>query len=289
MIGARLKEVLQRQLGRRCLGARSLSGGDINAAFAVEFEGLGPVLVKTRDPAPANLFSTEAEGLRWLGEALALRVPRVLGFSEADQTPAFLILEYLESARPRQSFDETLGRGLAKLHRAGASSFGFAQDNFIGTLPQQNTPTPSWAEFYRARRLEPQLKRAVESGKLSYAVRRDFDRLFAQLESLVGPHEPPSRLHGDLWGGNLHVDENGDPCLIDPAVYGGHREVDLAMMRLFGGFSERVFSAYQEDLPLAPAATERVALYQLYPLLVHTNLFGGSYAASVKRALSRIV
>ena len=118
-------------------------------------------------------------------------------------------------------------------------------------------------------------------------MRRGFERLFARLGELVGPEEPPSRLHGDLWGGNLHTDDAGAPCLIDPAVYGGHREVDLAMMRLFGGFGERVFSAYSEAFPLAPGSRERVALYQLYPLMVHVNLFGGGYGGSVERILAK--
>jgi fructosamine-3-kinase len=116
-----------------------------------------------------------------------------------------------------------------------------------------------------------------------------FERLQGKLLQLLGPREPPSRLHGDLWGGNLHGDESGRPCLIDPAVYGGHREVDLAMMRLFGGFGERVFRAYEEEWPLAPGHGERVALYQLYPLMVHVNLFGGGHAESVERSLARYV
>jgi fructosamine-3-kinase len=119
-------------------------------------------------------------------------------------------------------------------------------------------------------------------------MRHGFDRLLARLEECVGPPEPPARLHGDLWGGNAMVDEQGMPCLIDPAVYGGHREVDLAMMRLFGGFAPRVFSAYAEAFPLAPGHEERVPLYQLYFLMVHVNLFGGSYVASVEHALARV-
>ena len=116
--------------------------------------------------------------------------------------------------------------------------------------------------------------------------RRLFDALQRALPDLVGPAEPPSRLHGDLWSGNLHVDERGTPCLIDPAVYGGHREIDLAMMRLFGGFGDRVFAAYAEVYPLESAAKARVPLYQLYPLLVHVNLFGGSYLGALRGALA---
>src|SRR5690606_6795024 len=154
---------------------------------------------------------------------------------------------------------------------------------------QDNTPAGDWTEFFRERRLLPQVERAIENGRAPAALAQGFDRLFDRLPELVGPAEPPARLHGDLWGGNLHVDERGLPCLIDPAVYGGHREMDLAMMRLFGGFSERVFAAYDEAYPLSPGAKDRVTLYQLYPLLVHVNHFGGSYLASVQQALARYV
>ncbi len=230
------------------------------------------------------MFPAEARGLAWLSEAEALRVPRVLAHSglEPNDCPGFLLLEFLRPARPRTGFDEELGHGLAALHRAGTHRFGLAEPNFIGRLPQSNQPHDSWAEFYRVERLEAQLQMAARSGRASSALCRDFERLFVKLPELVGEREAPARLHGDLWGGNLHSDEHGAPCLIDPAVYGGHREVDLAMMRLFGGFSERVFAAYAEAFPLSPGHTERVALYHLYPLLVHLNLFGASYEHSLR-------
>jgi protein-ribulosamine 3-kinase len=174
------------------------------------------------------------------------------------------------------------------LHRAGAPGFGLDHDNFIGRLPQANGPLATWAEFYRQRRLLPQLRRAVDGHLASAAMRRGFDYLLPRLEELVGPPEPPARLHGDLWAGNAIVDERGQPCLIDPAVHGGHRELDLGMMRLFGGFSARVFAAYEEAFPLAPGSEARVPLYQLYFLMVHVNLFGGSYVASVESALGRL-
>jgi fructosamine-3-kinase len=196
-----------------------------------------------------------------------------------------LVLEYLEPGPAGPRFDEELGRGLAQLHRAGAERFGLDHDNFIGTLPQDNTFQETWANFYRERRLRPQLKRALDAGLASTHLAQRFDRLFRKLDDLVGPSEAPCRLHGDLWGGNLHCTKQGMPALIDPAVYAGHREVDLAMMRLFGGFDSRVFSAYDEAFQLAPGHDERRSLCQLYPLMVHLNLFGAGYLGAVERAL----
>jgi len=229
------------------------------------------------------MFATEARGLHWLQEAGAIRIPRVIAVS--DERPAYLVLELLTPSRRRPDFDEALGRRLAALHGFGAPSFGLDHDNFIGRLAQSNAAADDWASFYWTSRLEPQLRLATDRGLIDEATRTGFEALRISLPERVGPDETPSRLHGDLWGGNLHVDESGEPCLIDPAVYGGNREIDLAMMRLFGGFGERVFAAYDEAWPLAPGANERVPLYQLYPLLVHVNLFGGSYVGSVKRAL----
>lgn len=286
-MAARLALSLEQQLGERVVRVSRLSGGDINDAYQIELEGGGRWFVKSSPTAPSTLFPAEARGLEWLRAAGALRVPEVRAVSGPDDAIGYLVLELLEPGRPGPEFDERLGRGLAALHQSQAGVFGLDHDNFIGPLPQHNALLPEWSEFYRARRLEPQLERAVNSGSASYAMRRAFDRLFARLGELVGPVEAPCRLHGDLWSGNLHVDPNGEPCLLDPAVYGGHREVDLAMMRLFGGFAERVFMAYEEAFPLASGALDRVALYQLYPLLVHLNLFGGGYGASVERALAR--
>jgi fructosamine-3-kinase len=282
-----LRNVLERTLGSAVTRVTRLSGGSINEAAEVFLDDGTRVFVKTHESAPAGMFEAEARGLRWLEEAGAIRVPRVLAVS--DTPPAFLALELLSPSRRRANFDEELGRSLAALHAFGAPCFGLDHDNFIGSLPQSNARAPDWPRFYWESRLEPQLRQAVDRGLIARKTRSRFDRLQSALPDLVGPDEPPSRLHGDLWSGNLHVDERGAPCVIDPAVYGGHREVDLAMMRLFGGFGERVFSAYAEAMPLCPGVEGRVPLYQLYPLLVHVNLFGGSYVGSVERALASYI
>lgn len=284
MISASLQARLAAALGAPIQTGRPLSGGDINEAFQLRLVDGREVFVKTHPRPPAGMYAAEAHGLAWLGAAAALRVPRVLAVDDA-----FLVLEFLQSAPRMAGFDEALGRGLAHLHRQSPGRFGLAQDNFIGRLPQPNDCDPSWgwATVYRERRLRPMVAQA--GALIDGRLRRRFDRLYERLPALVGPKEPPARLHGDLWGGNLHVDEQGAPCLIDPAVYGGHREVDLAMMRLFGGFNARVFDAYAEVWPLSPGHQARVALYQLYPLLVHVNLFGAGYLGSVARALETLL
>jgi fructosamine-3-kinase len=279
-----LRAALGLQLGTEVLGATRLGGGDINDAFEVSLSDGTHIFVKTHPDPPAGMFGAEARGLRWLGEAQAIRLPQVIAVS--DERPAYLALELLTPGPRRSDFDETLGRSLASLHASDAPSFGLNHDNFIGRLAQSNAVADDWASFYWESRLEPQLRLATNRGLIDGTTQALFDSLRRVLPERVGPPEPPSRLHGDLWGGNLHGDAEGQPCLIDPAVYGGHREVDLAMMRLFGGFGERVFSAYAAASPLAPGADDRTPLYQLYPLMVHVNLFGGSYVDSVRRALS---
>jgi len=283
-----VREALGGALGSPVAQARALAGGDINQAFEIDLADGRRLFAKTNARSPHGMFAAEARGLAWLAQAGALRVPRVVAVSAPEGAAQFLALELVESGRPARDFDERLGRGLAALHRFGAPGFGLDHDNFIGRLPQSNAAAPSWPAFYRERRLEAQLRRAADAGLASDRMRRGFDRLFAELDDLIGPAEPPARLHGDLWGGNLLCDQAGGPCLIDPAVYGGHREIDLGMMRLFGGFGARVFAAYEEAWPLADGAAERVALYQLYPLMVHVNLFGGGYVSSVESALSRL-
>jgi fructosamine-3-kinase len=235
------------------------------------------------------MFPAEAMGLGWLKAANAIRLPEVYAVCDDTATgqAAFLVLEWVAPGSAANDFDERLGRELARLHQTFASSFGFNSNNFIGSLPQDNREKASWSEFFWSRRLEPQVRLAANAGKLATSTVVAFEKLSLRLADIYSVAEPPARLHGDLWGGNLHIDSSGSPCLIDPAVYGGHREMDLAMMRLFGGFSPRVLAAYAECYPLLEGFEERVVLAQLYPLLVHVNLFGGGYAASVKRGVDR--
>ena len=285
---AQLKAAIGVSLGSEVAASRPIAGGDINEANEITLVDGRRLFAKTNARAPRGMFAAEARGLGWLDDANALRIPKVVVVSQAEDAMQFLILDLITTGTPARDFDERLGRGLAALHRAGAPGFGLDHDNFIGRLPQINAPAATWIDFFRTRRLEAQFRSAVDGGLATARMRRGFDRLFAELGDLVGPPERPARLHGDLWGGNLLCDDRGAPCLIDPAVYGGHREMDLAMMRLFGGFGVEVFAAYEEAWPLADGHHERVGLYQLYPLMVHVNLFGGAYIGSVEAALDRL-
>jgi len=263
-------------LGSEIRASRAVSGGSINEAHACELADGRRVFVKTHRQH-ARMFACEARGLAWLAEAKALRVPAVLAVSSDDDTVGFLVLEYLEASRAAD-YELALGRGLAALHRFGAPVFGHEEDNFLATLEQDNSPADDWPTFYSQRRLDPLVRAAIDAGYAPRSWTAAFERLYARMDELAGPPEPPARLHGDLWSGNLHGDARGAPVLIDPAVYGGHREIDLAMLTLFGGPGPRCFAAYDEVHPRAPDHQARVPLYQLYPLLAHVNLFGSSYS-----------
>lgn len=275
------QEDIEQALGAAIRSTKALAGGDICRAYQVDLDDRRRLFVKTRADAPGEMFPTEARGLAWLAETGALRVPDVVATGAN-----FLALEFLDSATRISGFDEALGRGLAAMHRYQSEPPGLDFDNFIGPLPQSNSRCEEWFDFYAQQRLQPRVEEAVRSGQAPRDWLRKFGNLYQALPDLI-PSEPCSRLHGDLWGGNLLVGPKGEPCLIDPAVYSGHREVDLAMMKLFGGFSPTVFGSYNEAYPVQPGYQERIDLYQLYPLLVHVNLFGGGYVASVERALSR--
>jgi fructosamine-3-kinase len=262
-----------------------------SATYRATLDNGRSVFVKARAHGPAGMYRAEADGLRWLADTRAVRVPEVLALhdpvdmvTDVHLEPRFLVITWIEQHLPAPDHGEQLGRDLARLHRVSATTFGLDTDNFIADLPQANTPSDSWPDFYGHRRLEPMLRMAVDSGYLPPDATQVVGRVIDRLPELVGPSEPPSRLHGDLWRGNVLPGFRGEPWLVDPAVYAGHREVDLAMMRLFGGFDEPTFEAYDEAFPLCDGHLERVALYQLYPLLAHVMLFGSGYASSVMHA-----
>ncbi len=291
-------------LGAEVTGGRPVSGGDLNEAWRLELADGRLVFVKTAGDAPAGGYSTEAAGLRWLAEAGALAVPEVLAVVDAGTGPRLLALEWIDEGRLNAAGEEALGCGIAALHATGAPGFGAfdcheriepgesravdaSEPLRIGPLELPNGPAESWPELYAEHRLRPLARQAAERRALPDGTEALIDRVCARLPELAGPPEPPARLHGDLWSGNVMADPNGTPYLIDPAAYGGHREVDLAMLRLFGGPGERCFAAYAEATPLADGHAHRVELWQLFPLLVHAVLFGGGYGESVARIARR--
>ena len=263
----------------------ALGGGDFARAFRATTADGRTLFVKTHDDPPPGFFTTEANGLRWLREADAVPVPAVL---HASDEPPCLALEWIEpgGARgARRDGEAAFGRALAALHGSGASAFGREDGRTTGSLAVPNEPTADWPTFYAERRLLPLARIAAERRALPAGSVARLERVAARLERFGAADEPPARLHGDLWAGNRLVDAAGESWLIDPAAHGGHREFDLAMMRLFGGFDERCHAAYREAAPLAPGWAERVPLHQLAPLVVHAIKFGGGYAQGVAAAL----
>lgn len=273
-----------RALGAGAASATPVAGGDINRALRLGLDDGRVAFVKYRDDAPAGMFRAEADSLARLASAgvADLRLPEVLAVGEG-----FLALDWIDSAAPATDYDERLGRGLAALHGTRQPAFGGPRDGNLATLPLPNAPAPDWPEFYAARRLEPMVRAGIDAGRLDPACASGLEGLRARLPGLLGPPEPPALLHGDLWSGNAMTGPAGEPVLVDPAAYAGHREVDLAMMGLFGGFSARVLAAYDEVLPRAPGHEERADLYRLYPLLVHAVLFGGGYGSRAARIIAR--
>jgi fructosamine-3-kinase len=233
------------------------------------------------------MFETEARGLKLLAAAAALRIPRVIAVIDH---PSALILEWIDSGSNKPAAAEALGRGLAQLHRSSAATYGLDHDNYIGSTPQRNTPTRSWIEFYRDRRLGAQRDLALQNGQLTSDRARQLDRVMARLDHWIDDAQVvPSLLHGDLWGGNTLSDAQGHPVLIDPAVYYGDHEAEIAFTELFGGFGARFYAAYHETWPLDRGYAERRDLYNLYHLLNHLNLFGASYGGSVDAILRHYV
>jgi len=286
-MGAELLGALERVLGVEPRSCSSCAGGDINQAYRVELRDGRSIFVKTQPGAPEGFFASEARGLAWLAEAHALPVPEVIAVQDAPEVP-LLALAWIDTSQGSMRPDrEALGRGLARLHRQGAEAFGGSEDGFIGSIPQSNRPHPTWRSFYAVERLEPLLRQARNRDLLSHEQARAASRLIDALDRWLGPEEAPSRLHGDLWSGNVLFDGAGRPWLIDPAAYAGHREMDLAMLALFGGLDERILSAYEEEYPLAPGRLERMPLHQLYPLLVHVLLFGRGYVGQVDTIVRR--
>lgn len=272
-------------LGSSVVATAPVAGGDVATATRLRLSDGTTALMKTLPHAPDDFFAAEARGLRWLDEAVpdgGAHVPDVLGVDHE-----CVIVRWVEPGKSSVDAAAALGRELAATHRAGAPAFGLDHEGYIGRLPMPNRPTDTWAEFYAARRVLPYLKLARDRGATTDADAAAIEAVLPRLGDLV-PEEPPARLHGDLWNGNVLWGLDGHTWLIDPAAYGGHREVDLAMLALFGlPHLPRVLDAYHEAAPLADGWEDRVGLHQLFPLLVHACMFGGGYAGRAAEVAKR--
>jgi fructosamine-3-kinase len=278
--------------GSRITVVAPVGGGCINHGARIETDRGRAFFLKWNPSAPAGMFEAEMDGLRALRAAPSLRVPEPLATGDVAEGLSWLLMEHIPPSAPTQGFDEHLGNGLAKLHRCAApeASFGWDRANWIGSLPQPNDETLSWIDFWRERRLGPQLSLARGRGYLGRGA-QVLDRMMESVASALADVDagPAHLLHGDLWSGNAYAGPGGEPVLIDPAVYRGHGEVDLAMTELFGGFGSRFYEAYADvaGIPRAYRAVRR-DLYQLYYLLVHVNLFGGAYEGRTLAAARRV-
>jgi protein-ribulosamine 3-kinase len=280
-----LQRHLETLLSTRLKRQAVVSGGDISQAYALD-TAEGRFFCKVNSsPRALEMFLAEHDGLEAIAGSGAIKAPAVTSVGKYEGE-AFLLMPFIPSKEPDASDMAAFGEQLAGLHLSGALPLGWPKDNFIGSLPQSNRTHKDWPGFYAQERLLPQLqlaydRRLLEKGDIPGE---------SMLEAVIRDHcgeVRPSMLHGDLWGGNFIISSEGDPFLIDPAVYVGHNEIDLAMSRLFGGFARGFYEAYENVLPQSPGARERESMYQLYYLLVHLNLFGMSYRPAIRSILSR--
>lgn len=269
---------------RKC---RAIGGGCINSTYSVE-DGALRFFVKVNRASGLAMFEAEADGLREIAGAGVIRVPHPVCAGVAEDS-AFLVLEVIDFSSGRRGRAEDLGRRLADMHRASATQYGWRRDNTIGSTPQVNTPADSWPEFWRDRRIGRQLALAASIG-YGGALQRKGERLLARLDGFFAGYAPlPSLLHGDLWGGNYAYAATGEPVIFDPAVYYGDRETDLAMTELFGGFPEAFHAAYREAFPLDSGYPMRKALYNLYHILNHLNMFGEGYLGQAEGTIEKLL
>ncbi len=293
MISKQLKEFIELQLTEKFSqigeieNIKAISGGCINETFKLETNQSSFFLKINSSRLYPGMFATEAKGLNLLSEANEITIPAVI-LADEHETNSFLILEWIERGKRTKNFFENFGTKLARLHKHSNECFGLDHDNYIGSLPQYNKPDKNGVEFFIQQRLVKQIEIAKEHNNIEDSTINQFDKLFKKLPQLI-PNEKPSLLHGDLWNGNYMTDKSGTACLIDPAVYYGYREVDLAMTKLFGGFDSEFYGSYNNEYPLQQGWQQRLDIFNLYPLMVHVNLFGQGYLGQVKQILSAFI
>ena len=284
-----LDDAIERMFGAgvQVTGRSSVSGGCIANGARLDLSDGSRLFVKQSTTLSPLMFGAEAIGLTALRCDDGPRVPHPLAVCTSGPK-AFILMEWIDSGRPGSGFHEQFGRELARMHRSLAGDqFGFESNNFIGSTEQPNTWSDSWCEFFGSHRIGFQARLARDRDRIDSRLSRSIDSIVNRMGSLLVEPDQPSLLHGDLWGGNYLCDDAGLPVLIDPAVYYGHPEADLAMTELFGGFPPAFFGAYRDESPLQPGYPERRDLYNLYHMLNHLNIFGGSYLGSVRSIVSR--
>jgi fructosamine-3-kinase len=283
VITENIKQIIRQQLHKSVINAIPVSGGSINSVYCLQTSAKKYLLkLNSRDQFP-DMFKREAEGLSAIAQTSATGVPQVILQGDTDDK-SFLLLEWIDTRRATVNASALLGEQLAQMHRSTAESFGFETDNYMGSLPQSNRRHNTWSNFFISERLMPMVEMATDKRYFNASDLQNFEQLYKILPGLFN-EEPPSLIHGDLWGGNYLIGEDEKPYLIDPAVSYGHREFDIAMTTLFGGFSQEFYTAYHEAFPLAKGWQQRVDLWNLYPLLIHLNLFGMGYLEQVRDCL----
>ncbi|MFV0141298.1 MULTISPECIES: fructosamine kinase family protein [Empedobacter] len=283
-----MNEILER-LKQLNLGIDSIvpiKGGDINDAFRLEsFDKKYFLKVNSANNFP-HLFKKEARALEAIKKTKTFSVPKVVNVGEAGKDFQYLLLEWMENSTPTVVNWENLGKNLAKLHQNTSKQFGWSEDNYIAIVVQPNSLTDSWSEFYAKNRIMPMMKLLQNKQLINSKQIKSAENLCKQLNSIF-PEEKPALLHGDFWNGNILANKKGEFSVIDPAIYYGHREMDLAIAKLFGGFDDVFFDAYHENNPLAPNFEERLPIAQLFPLLIHAYLFEGYYVKDVQTILKK--
>jgi protein-ribulosamine 3-kinase len=279
-------QIVSHTLGPRTKlrSASLIAAGNHNQGIRLETSA-GIFFLKLNFDHERNILAKEAEGLQKLRKSTFLKVPLTYGHGRIDDYN-YLLSEFIPSSRQQLDYWENLGFGLAHLHLNSSKHFGFDSDNYIASLHQKNSPVDNWTNFFIEQRLEPMLGKAYFDRLIPLEFLKKFQAIYPKLDSIF-PKEKPALLHGDIWSGNVICDSEGQPCLIDPAVYYGHREMDMAFSKLFGGFDSRFYEAYDSIIPLEPDFDSRMGIYNLYPLLVHLNLFGTAYLPGIEKIVKR--
>lgn len=268
----------------QCQKLIAISGGCINNTYKI-LTNRGPFFVKWNHVDLFEMFDTEAKGLTILNARSTIIIPKPLGVGTL-ANKSYLLTEWVEKGSKSDHFWENFAVNLAKQHATASSEFGLDHDNYIGSLTQSNKEHANWSDFFIHTRLKPQIALASSKNLVTNSHQSQFEELYQKLDQLI-PNEKSALLHGDLWSGNFMVASSGEVAIYDPAVHYGHRETELAFTQLFGGFSEKFYAQYNEFHPLETGFADRADIHNLYPLLVHLNLFGSSYLSGITQTLNR--